>query len=41
LPGELPRRKRKAIAKRSKLKGDGVEVQNAMSQVRKKLFLKQ
>ncbi|PUZ58018.1 hypothetical protein GQ55_5G476800 [Panicum hallii var. hallii] len=32
LPGELPRRKRKAIAKRSKLKSDGVEVQNAMSQ---------
>ncbi|RLN24817.1 hypothetical protein C2845_PM07G01610 [Panicum miliaceum] len=29
----LPRRKRKAIAKRSKLKGDGVEVQNDMSQV--------
>ncbi|RLM92853.1 hypothetical protein C2845_PM08G05300 [Panicum miliaceum] len=31
---------RKAIAKRSKLKGDGVEVKNAMSQGRKKLFLK-
>jgi len=32
LPGELPRSKRKAIAKRSKPKVDGVEVQNDMSQ---------
>jgi len=42
-PVELPRRKKKAVAKRTKLNVDGTEVQNNISQGMKKshhLFLK-